>query len=97
MRQHNSTDYPPMKAQGAFYLGLTLVVAAAWLAALNLYRTYNLWRVKHPDDWTPQGAFMALATVTMWTIASVGIAAKMLFMLLPWCRICGVEICGIGH
>jgi cytochrome c oxidase subunit I len=63
---------------------LTLVVAATWLVALNLYRTYNVWRVKHPDDWTALGAFTALATFTMWTIASVGIAAEMLFTLLPW-------------
>jgi cytochrome c oxidase subunit 1 len=78
------TFYPPMKAHWAFYLGLTLVVAATWLVALNLYRTYSIWRVKHPDDWTPLGAFMALVTFTMWTIASLGIAAEMLFMLLPW-------------
>jgi cytochrome c oxidase subunit I len=63
---------------------LALVVAATWLVALNLYRTYNVWRAKHPDDWTPLGAFTALATFTMWTIASVGIAAEMLFRLLPW-------------
>jgi cytochrome c oxidase subunit I len=78
------TFYPPMKAQGSFYLGLTLVVAATWLVALNLYRTYRAWRLQHPDAWTPLGAFMALVTFTMWTIASVGLAAEMLFLLLPW-------------
>jgi cytochrome c oxidase subunit 1 len=78
------TFYPPMKAHWAFYLGLTLVVAATWLVALSLYRTYAAWRAKHPADWTPLAAFMALVTFTMWTIASLGIAAEMLFMLLPW-------------
>jgi hypothetical protein len=63
------TFYPPMKAQGAFYLGLTMLVAATWLVALNLYRTHSSWRAKHPDDWTPLGPFMALKTFTMWTIA----------------------------
>jgi cytochrome c oxidase subunit 1 len=59
------TFYPPMKAHWAFYLGLTLVVAATWLVALNLHRTHRAWRVKHPDDWTPLAAFMALVTFTM--------------------------------
>jgi heme/copper-type cytochrome/quinol oxidase subunit 1 len=62
----------------------SLVVAATWLVALNLYRTYNAWHAKYPDDWTPLSVFMALVTFTMWTIASVGLAAEMLFMLLPW-------------
>jgi cytochrome c oxidase subunit 1 len=78
------TFYPPMQAHGAFYLGLTLVVAATWLVALNLYRTYRAWRANHPDDWTPLAAFMALVTFTMWTIASLGISAEMVFLLIPW-------------
>jgi cytochrome c oxidase subunit 1 len=78
------TFYPPMKAHAAFYLGLTLVVTATWLVALTLQRTYNAWRRTHPNDWTPLSAFMSLVTVAMWTIASLGITAEMLFLLLPW-------------
>jgi cytochrome c oxidase subunit 1 len=77
------TFYPPMKAHAAFYVGLTLVVAATWLVALTLYRTYDAWRQTHPDEWTPLSAFMSLITFAMWTIASLGITAEMLF-LLPW-------------
>jgi cytochrome c oxidase subunit 1 len=29
------TFYPPMKAHTAFYVGLTMVVAATWLVALT--------------------------------------------------------------
>ncbi|HXH10597.1 MAG TPA: b(o/a)3-type cytochrome-c oxidase subunit 1 [Alphaproteobacteria bacterium] len=78
------TFYPPMKAHWAFYLGLTLVVVATWLVALTLYRTYSAWREKHPEAWTPLAAFMALVTFVMWTIASLGITAEMIFLLLPW-------------
>jgi len=78
------TFYPPMKAHAAFYVGLTLVVAATWLVALTLQQTYNAWRRTHPDDWTPLSAFMSLVTMAMWTIASLGITAEMLFLLLPW-------------
>jgi cytochrome c oxidase subunit I len=78
------TFYPPMKAHAAFYVGLTLVVAATWLVALSLFRTYRVWRSKNPGEWTPLAAFMALITFAMWTIASLGIAAEMLFLLIPW-------------
>jgi cytochrome c oxidase subunit 1 len=78
------TFYPPMKAHSAFYFGLTLVVAATWLVALSLFRTYRVWRAQHPGDWTPLAAFMSLITFAMWTIASLGIAAEMLCLLIPW-------------
>jgi cytochrome c oxidase subunit 1 len=78
------TFYPPMKAHAAFYVGLTLVVAATWLVALSLFRTYRVWRVQHPGEWTPLAAFMSVITFAMWTIASLGIAAEMLCLLIPW-------------
>jgi cytochrome c oxidase subunit 1 len=78
------TFYPPMKAPAAFYVGLTLVVVATWLVALSLFRTYRVWRAKHPGAWTPLAAFMSLITFAMWSIASLGLAAEMLFLLIPW-------------
>jgi cytochrome c oxidase subunit I len=78
------TFYPPMKAHSAFYIGLTLVVVATWLVALSLFRTYRVWRAQHPGEWTPLAAFMSLITFAMWSIASLGIAAEMLLLLIPW-------------
>ncbi len=78
------TFYPPMKAHWAFYVGLTLVVVATWLVTLNLALTYRAWRREHPEERTPLAAFMSLVTFVMWTIASLGIAAEMLFMVIPW-------------
>jgi cytochrome c oxidase subunit 1 len=78
------TFYPPMKAHWAFYVGLTLVVAGTWLITLNLALTWHGWRAEHPAERTPLAAFMALATMTMWTLASAGLAAEMLFLLIPW-------------
>jgi cytochrome c oxidase subunit 1 len=78
------TFYPPMRASWAFYVGLTLVVVGTWLVTLNLALTYLSWRRDHPEERIPLPAFMALATFTMWTIASLGIAAEMLFMMIPW-------------
>ncbi len=78
------TLYPPMQAHWAFYLGLTLVVAATWLVTVNLTATYRAWRKDHPDERIPLPAFMSLATFYMWTIASMGLAAEMLFLQIPW-------------
>jgi cytochrome c oxidase subunit 1 len=78
------TFYPPLRAHWAFYVGLTLVVAGTWLTTWNLVLTYRSWRAAHPEARTPLPAFMALATFAMWTIASLGLAAEMLFLLIPW-------------
>lgn len=78
------TFYPPMRAHWAFYIGLTLVVIGTWLVTLNLVLTYRAWRAKNPGTRTPLAAFMSLVTFAMWTIASLGLAAEMVFMLIPW-------------
>jgi cytochrome c oxidase subunit 1 len=78
------TFYPPLKAHWAFYVGLTLVVAGTWLVTLNLALTWRAWRRRNPEVRTPLPAFMSLVTFVMWTIASLGLAAEMLFMLIPW-------------
>jgi cytochrome c oxidase subunit 1 len=78
------TFYPPLEAHWAFYVGLTLVVVGTWLVTLNLTLTWRAWRAGNPDARTPLPAFMSLATFVMWTIASLGLAAEMLLLLIPW-------------
>jgi cytochrome c oxidase subunit 1 len=78
------TFYPPLAAHWAFYVGLTLVVVGTWLVLLNLALTYRAWRAGHPGVRTPLAAFMSLVTFAMWTIASLGLAAEMLVLLIPW-------------
>jgi cytochrome c oxidase subunit I len=78
------TFYPPLKADPLFYIGLTLVVVGTWLLLVNLVLTYRTWRAEHPTERTPLPAFMALITMAMWTISTIGIAAEMLFLLIPW-------------
>ena len=79
------TFYPPLKAHWAFYVGLTLVVVGTWLVTLNLALTLRAWRAGHPGRSEPRWpAFMAMVTFAMWSIASLGIAAEMLFLLIPW-------------
>jgi cytochrome c oxidase subunit 1 len=78
------TFYAPLKAHWAFYVGLTLVVVGTWLITWRLALSQRNWRTHHPGRRTPLPAFMALVTMAMWTLASVGLAASMLFLLIPW-------------
>jgi cytochrome c oxidase subunit 1 len=78
------TFYAPLRAHWAFYIGLTLVVVGTWLITLRLGLSHRAWRAGHPGARTPLAAFMSLVTMTMWTLASVGLAASMLFLLIPW-------------
>jgi cytochrome c oxidase subunit 1 len=78
------TFYPPMKAPWAFYLGLTLVVVGSWVEGWGMYFTYYAWRKDNPGVRTPMMTFGGLITMVMWQIATLGIAAEILTMLLPW-------------
>lgn len=78
------TFYAPLKAHWAFYVGLTLVVIGTWMVLANLVLTYRRWRKQHGEEVTPLPAFMCLVTLVMWTVASLGIAAEMLVILIPW-------------
>lgn len=78
------TFYPPLLAHWAFYVGLTLVVVGTWLITFNLIVTWRTWRTHNPGQHTPLAAFMSLLTFIMWSIASLGLAAEMLGMLIPW-------------
>lgn len=78
------TFYPPLKASSLFYIGLTLVVVGSWIEGVGLYFTLAAWRATHPGARTPFIAFGSVLTMVMWQIASLGIAAEMLVLLIPW-------------
>lgn len=78
------TFYPPLQASAFFYIGLTLVVVGSWIEAAGLFFTLGAWRKAHPGERTPFIAFGSVLTMAMWQIASLGIAAEMLFLLIPW-------------
>ena len=73
-----------MKANWAFYLGLTLVVVGSWIEGYGFYFTYYAWRKENPEVRTPLMSFGSLITMVMWQIATLGVAVEILTMLLPW-------------
>jgi cytochrome c oxidase subunit 1 len=78
------TFYPPLRAHPSFYIGLTLVVVGTWILSADLFLTYRRWRKDHPGVPTPLMAFCSLVTFILWDLATIGVAAEMLFMLIPW-------------
>ena len=77
------TFYPPMLADWSFYAGLTLIVVGSWTVGYGLFFTYGAWRKENPGVRTPFLAFGPLLTMLMWQIATLGVAAEILFLLLP--------------
>lgn len=78
------TFYPPLQADTFFYLGLTLVVVGSWIVGYGLYFTYGAWRKDNPGARTPFIALASLITMVMWQIATLGVAAEILFLIIPW-------------
>jgi cytochrome c oxidase subunit I len=78
------TFYPPLQAHPAFYIGLTLVVVGTWIWSFVLLSTWLGWRRDHPARATPLAVYAMLATIIVWLVATIGVAAEMLFQLIPW-------------
>jgi cytochrome c oxidase subunit 1 len=76
------TFYAPMKASPWFYVGATILVVGTWIVLADFIVQARTWRKTHPGR-LPLPAFMALATFSMWFIATLGVAVEMLF-LIPW-------------
>ena len=78
------TFYAPLQAHWTFYLGLVLIVLSTWLTSANLFLGLRGWRREHPGERIPLLAYISVVTYIFWDIASVGIAAEVVLMLLPW-------------
>lgn len=78
------TFYAPMKASPFFYIGLTLVVVGSWIGAWAIFSQYRHWRKNHAGKLSPLFAFMAVVTMGLWLIATLGVALEVLLQLIPW-------------
>ncbi|WP_066174060.1 b(o/a)3-type cytochrome-c oxidase subunit 1 [Bacillus marinisedimentorum] len=78
------TFYAPLKAHPAFYIGLTLVVVGSWLSGFAMFAHYRRWKKEHPGQAGPLLSFMAVITMLLWLIATLGVAATVLIQFIPW-------------
>lgn len=78
------TFYAPLQAHWIFYLGLTFVVVGSWVDGAAQIMTYVKWRKNNRGKPSPLLSFMAVINTIMWIVATLGVAATVLFQLLPW-------------
>ncbi|SFA99225.1 MULTISPECIES: b(o/a)3-type cytochrome-c oxidase subunit 1 [unclassified Bacillus (in: firmicutes)] len=78
------TFYAPLKAHPIFYGGLTFVVVGSWIGGAAMIVTYTRWRKNNPGKSSPLLTFMAIINTVLWIVATLGVAATVLFQLLPW-------------
>ena len=78
------TFYPPLQAHSLFYIGLALLVIGSWGWCWVIIRTYLAWKRENPDARTPLPVHGILATIIVWLIATAGVAAEVVLLLIPW-------------
>jgi cytochrome c oxidase subunit 1 len=78
------TFYPPLQAHPAFYIGLTLLVVGSWGWCLVMLRALAHWRRENPGRLVPLAMHGMVTTAIIWLLATIGVAAEMLFQLIPW-------------
>ena len=78
------TFYAPLKANPLFYIGLALFVVGTWILGGVLIAHYIKWKKEHPDQITPLFGFMTVATILLWYVATLGVAATVLLQFIPW-------------
>jgi cytochrome c oxidase subunit 1 len=78
------TFYPPMKASPLFYIGLTVLVVGSWMIGWTQFITLAAWKKEHPGERTPLIAFGSVINAALWQLATLGIAAQMLILVIPW-------------
>ena len=78
------TFYPPLKASWVFYVGLTILIIGSWMIGWSQLATLAAWRKEHPGERTPLIAMGSAVNVLLWQLATLGIAAQMLILVIPW-------------
>lgn len=78
------TFYAPLQAAPWFYVGLTLLVVGSWVSTIPIFLSYATWRKRNPNQSSPLFAYMSVAVCILWIIATLGVAAEVLFQLIPW-------------
>ncbi|MBD8068162.1 b(o/a)3-type cytochrome-c oxidase subunit 1 [Bacillus sp. PS06] len=78
------TFYAPLMAHPTFYIGLALVVVGSWVSGIAMFIHFAKWKKQHPGKASPLLSYMAIATMILWLIATLGVAATVLIQYIPW-------------
>jgi cytochrome c oxidase subunit 1 len=77
------TFYPPLIGTAFFYIGLVLVVAASWVWCVLMILAMTLWKRENPGKNVPLAMFGTVANAILWLWTTVGVAAELIFQVLP--------------
>jgi cytochrome c oxidase subunit I len=77
------TFYPPLTASAFFYIGLVLVVVASWIWCFLMLVAMRQWKHHNPGKPVPLAMFATVANAVMWLWTTVGVAAQLLFQVIP--------------
>ena len=78
------TFYAPMQAHPLFYVSLVFLVVGSWISGFGMFFQYYRWRKEHQGQTSPLFAFMAVVTMLLWQVATLGVAVTVLFQFIPW-------------
>jgi len=77
------TFYPPLTASPYFYLGLVLVIVGSWIWCVLMIVAMAQWKRANPNVPVPLAMFGTVANAIMWLWTTAGVAAEVLFIVLP--------------
>ena len=77
------TFYPPLTGSPWFYIGLVLVVIASWIWCVLMILAMARWKRDNPGVPVPLAMFATVANAVMWLWTTVGVAAELLFQVIP--------------
>jgi cytochrome c oxidase subunit 1 len=77
------TFYPPLTGSPFLYIGLVFVVAASWIWCALMMIAMAQWKASHPGEPVPLAMFATVANAVMWLWTTVGVAAELLFQVIP--------------
>jgi cytochrome c oxidase subunit 1 len=77
------TFYPPMTASVWFYLGLVLVVGGSWIWCVLMLVAMAGFKRANPGVPVPLAMYATVANAVMWLWTTVGVAAEIIFLILP--------------
>src|SRR5499433_1838361 len=77
------TFYPPLTGSAWFYVGLVLVVAGSWIWCVLMLVAMRDWKRDNPGRPVPLAMFATVANAVMWLWTTVGVAAQLVFQVIP--------------
>jgi cytochrome c oxidase subunit 1 len=77
------TFYPPLTASPFYYFGLVLIVAGSWIWCALMIVAMARWKRANPSRAVPLAHFATVANAVMWLWTTVGVAAELLFLVIP--------------